>query len=131
MNYTSFVSRAIIVSGMVLCGANTFALTTITSKASLDTYLKDNTVVVLKVGIPGCEPCRQMEPELSKMEKEFPEAIFLGLEGGKYESFATSLGARAFPTVIIFKDGKQVKKTVGYTKGKVADIKKTIQGCTK
>lgn len=63
-----------------------------------------------------CMPCRMLAPTIDEMAEEFAGKATVGkLDIDANQEVAASLGISAIPTVILFKDGKPVKKFVGLT----------------
>ncbi len=72
-------------------------------------------IVVVDFWATWCGPCRETAPEMEKV------AIALGDNGKVYKvdvdqekSLAEKYNIRSIPTILVFKDGKQVAKNVGY-----------------
>ena len=62
---------------------------------------------------PWCGPCKMIPPLMEEMSKEFPEVRFLKLNVDENPQISQTLGISGVPTMIIFKDGKQVDSRVG------------------
>jgi thioredoxin 1 len=61
-----------------------------------------------------CAPCRMMAPILNDVAKELPEGKLVGkLNIETYQSMAQKFNVRNIPTLILFKDGKEVNRFVG------------------
>ena len=61
-----------------------------------------------------CGPCRMQAPILAELAKELNEKIkVIKVNVDDNESLAVKYGIAAIPTLILFKDGKAVEKTVG------------------
>ena len=74
--------------------------------------LNSNTPVVVDFWATWCGPCKMLAPELEELAEE-------GAKVGKVNvdeegELAMKFGIMSIPTVILFKDGKIEKKTVGY-----------------
>ncbi len=61
-----------------------------------------------------CGPCVMLAPELEKLDKENLGVEILKIDTDSHPSIAQDFGVSAIPTVLLFKDGKQVKETKGY-----------------
>ncbi len=76
-------------------------------------YLSSKKVVIVKIYAPFlCKPCNSLAPEFQKASNNFAQhndIAFLEINGNK----AKSLGVKNYPTVIIYKDGREVMRHVG------------------
>lgn len=63
-----------------------------------------------------CGPCRQQTPIIDQLEKEFKDkADFRKVNVDKEGDLATEKGIFVVPTLILEKDGKELKKWMGVT----------------
>ena len=61
-----------------------------------------------------CAPCRMMAPILNDVANELPDGKLVGkLNIETYQSMAQKFNVRSIPTLILFKDGKEVDRFVG------------------
>ena len=61
-----------------------------------------------------CAPCKMMAPVLNDVANELTENAYVGkLNIEQYQSMAQQFNVRSIPTLIIFKNGKEVKRFVG------------------
>ncbi|MBQ9520014.1 MAG: thioredoxin fold domain-containing protein [Acholeplasmatales bacterium] len=63
-----------------------------------------------------CGPCRALHPVLEELEGE-STIPFYGVDVDDEGELAESLGIQSIPCIIIFKDGQEVSRSIGY-KGK-------------
>jgi thioredoxin 1 len=60
-----------------------------------------------------CAPCRMMAPVLNEVSEEI-DKVFVGkINIDEYQSVAAKYNVRNIPTMIIFKNGKEVDRIVG------------------
>lgn len=70
--------------------------------------------VVVDVWAPWCGPCRVMGPEFEKVAHALePKARFLKLNSDNEQQLAGALNIRGIPTMILFKDGKEIDRVSG------------------
>lgn len=61
-----------------------------------------------------CAPCRMMAPILNDLSNNLPEGKYVGkVNIETYQSMAQRFNVRNIPTLILFKDGKEVDRFVG------------------
>lgn len=61
-----------------------------------------------------CAPCRMMAPVLNDLANDLPEGKYVGkVNIETYQSMAQRFNVRNIPTLILFKDGKEVNRFVG------------------
>ena len=61
-----------------------------------------------------CAPCRMMAPILNDVANELPEGKKVGkLNIETYQSMAQKFNVRSIPTLILFRDGKEIDRFVG------------------
>ena len=65
---------------------------------------------------PWCGPCKAQTPVIEALEKEFKGKVeFQKVNVDEDEATAREKGVRAIPTLILEKDGKELKRMVGFT----------------
>lgn len=82
---------------------------------------KENFYEVIKSGektlvdfwAPWCGPCRMLGPIIEEIANEVPNQVGK-VNVDEEEELATKYGVSSIPTVIVFQNGKEVARTVGY-----------------
>jgi thioredoxin 1 len=70
--------------------------------------------VLLDVYGDHCQPCRQLAPTIDKLAMHYQDrAKVLKMESGANPELAGGLAVSAVPTVMAFRDGKEVGRLVG------------------
>lgn len=82
----------------------------ITSEEEFEKEIKEGNLIV-DFSATWCGPCRMMEPVLEELSSKIK--IFK-VDIDELEVLTRKLGIMSVPTMIIYKDGKEVKKVVGY-----------------
>ena len=73
-----------------------------------------NKVVLVDFWAAWCAPCRMMAPVLNEMAGELGGNKRIGkINVEEYQSLAQQFKVRGIPTMILFKDGKEVNRFVG------------------
>ena len=60
-----------------------------------------------------CGPCKMFGPVFEEVSKE-KDINFVKLDVDKYSDIAREYGVMSIPTVILFKDGMEVKRFTGF-----------------
>ncbi len=60
-----------------------------------------------------CGPCRLMTPVVEDIAKEMPDVKVYKLNVDDYPELTANFKIMSIPTILIFKDGKEVDQTVG------------------
>ena len=98
------------------CGAALFPETVpdVTTPVFDKQVARSSIPVVVDVWAPWCGPCRVMGPEFAKTAQAMqPDLRFLKLNSDEQQQAASRLGIRGIPTMLLFKDGKEVGRVSG------------------
>lgn len=73
-----------------------------------------NRVVLVDFWAEWCTPCKMMAPVLNDLAEELTDDTRVGkLNIEQYQSMAQRFNVRSIPTLILFKNGKEVNRFVG------------------
>jgi len=73
-----------------------------------------NNVVLVDFWAEWCAPCKMMAPVLNEVAGELNGNLYVGkLNIEQYQSMAQKFNVRSIPTLILFKNGKEVKRFIG------------------
>lgn len=81
--------------------------------ADFDEFVKNNPKVVVDCWAAWCAPCRMLAPTIDEIASEKPDVKFAKLDVDKNRAVPTKYGIMSIPTLLYFKDGKLVDKTLG------------------
>jgi thioredoxin 1 len=71
-------------------------------------------VALIDFNAPWCGPCRLQEPILEKIAEAFNGTVMIGaVNVDRHMDIASSYGIQSIPTIIIFKNRKEVKRFIG------------------
>ena len=73
-----------------------------------------NRTVLVDFWAGWCVPCRMMAPVLNNLAEELNGNAFVGkIDVEQYQGLAQKFKIRNIPTMVLFKDGKEVERFVG------------------
>ncbi len=70
--------------------------------------------VIVDFWAPWCGPCKMMAPNFERAAQEFPlKARFAKVNTENEQNLGARFGIRSIPTIIVFKDGREVDRVSG------------------
>jgi thioredoxin 1 len=72
----------------------------------------DETLTMVDVWAPWCSPCKTLGPIIERVSEESGVKL-LKINVDEAKDLSSSLNVRGIPTVIFFKEGKEVDRIVG------------------
>lgn len=75
--------------------------------------IKDG-VVLVDFYADWCGPCKMVAPIIEELANERSDTKFIKVNVDEHEDIAKEYGIMSIPTMIVFKDGKEVKKNIGF-----------------
>jgi thioredoxin 1 len=88
--------------------------TVVTDQNFEQEVLKSETPVLVDFWATWCGPCRMVAPVLEEIATERDNVRIAKLDVDANPITAGRFGVRAIPTMILFKDGKEAQRLVGY-----------------
>lgn len=97
---------------LLLCSSALFAsVKSITDEKEFNDQIARGTTVV-DFYATWCGPCKKLGPIIDKLSDEM-DVSFVKVDTGA-SKLGNKYGVSSFPTVVIFKDGKEVNRFVGF-----------------
>ena len=81
--------------------------------ANFDEFVKNNPKVVVDCWAAWCAPCRMLTPIIDELAEEKADVKFAKLDVDKNRAVPSRYGILSIPTLLYFKDGQLVDKTLG------------------
>ncbi len=69
---------------------------------------------VIEFSSDDCPPCKVLKPLLEEIEREIPEIKFFEVNISNSKEISNQVNIFGVPTVIFIKNGKEIKRTVGF-----------------
>ncbi len=84
------------------------------NKEGFEKALEQGAPMLVDFWADWCGPCRMLAPTIDKLADKFDGRVAVGKVNVDEEGeLAQSYGVMSIPTVVLFKDGKEVERTVG------------------
>ena len=81
-----------------------------------DELLKGQMPVVCDFFATWCGPCKMLAPVMEEVSKEFADkAVFVKVDVDENPELARRYGIMSIPLVVVFKNGEEAAKSLGYT----------------
>ena len=81
---------------------------------SFDKALQEEKLVMVDFWAEWCGPCRMLGPVIEDLGKQYEGKALIGkVNVDEEQELAIRYGVMSIPTVILFKDGKEVDRKVG------------------
>ena len=85
------------------------------TEAELETLLAQHSIVILDFFAPWCGPCIKMMPAVEKLSEEYKgKVLILKVDADANRAILTKYHIDEIPTFLIFKDGTQKMRAIGY-----------------
>jgi thioredoxin len=93
-------------------------------KSSFNTIINSNIPVLVDFHAEWCGPCKMLAPILKQVKKELEDAIkIVKIDVDKNQSLSVKYQVRGVPTMILFKNGKQIWRQSGVIqKNEIIDV---------
>lgn len=76
--------------------------------------LKSNRKVLVDFYADWCGPCKMLSPIIDEISNDVDDIDFFKINVDNAEEISRRYGVMSIPTLIVFENGKEVKKSVGF-----------------
>lgn len=94
-------------------GRSAMAIVTVTKENFEKEVLQAEKPVMVDFWATWCGPCRMLSPIVDQLAEERADAVFGKVNVDEQQELAAQFGIMSIPTVVVFKNGKVVRQTVG------------------
>lgn len=94
-----------------------------------ENLLKRCRVVVADFWAEWCGPCRMIEPVVEEITRRYaPKVAVAKINVDENSDLTIEYSVMSIPTLIVFNNGREVKRLVGYYPGLARDLIRTLEG---
>ena len=89
---------------------------------NFNTFITSNKLVVVDFFATWCGPCRALSPYIDELATNHHHILFAKANIDETPTIANELDVKSLPCVIIFENGKEINRVVGFNKTKLQAI---------
>ena len=83
------------------------------TKDGFDKALSQGKLMMVDFWASWCGPCRMLGPVIEQLDNQYPDVVVDKVNVDDEQELAMRYGVMSIPTVIFFKDGKEIDRKVG------------------
>ena len=89
---------------------------------NFNAIITSNKLVVVDFFATWCGPCRALSPYIDELSANNHHILFAKANIDETQDIANELDVKSLPCVVIFKNGKEINRVVGFNKQKLQAI---------
>lgn len=83
------------------------------TKDGFEKALSQGKLMMVDFWASWCGPCRMLGPVIEQLDNQYPDVVVGKVNVDDEQELAMRYGVMSIPTVIFFKDGKEIDRKVG------------------
>ena len=83
------------------------------TKDGFDKALSQGKLMMVDFWASWCGPCRMLGPVIEQLDNQYPDVVVGKVNVDDEQELTMRYGVMSIPTVIFFKDGKEIDRKVG------------------
>ena len=83
------------------------------TKDGFDKALSQGKLMMVDFWASWCGPCRMLGPVIEQLDNQYPDVVVGKVNVDDEQELAMRYGVMSIPTVIFFKEGKEIDRKVG------------------
>jgi thioredoxin len=104
------------------------SVASVTDSSFEQEVLKAEKPVLVDFWATWCAPCRMIAPVVDELHSELGDRVrIVKMDTDANPQTPSTLGIMSIPTLIIFKDGRPVDRTIGYRSNLKSDLKQKLE----
>lgn len=88
-------------------------MVTINELDKFNKAISEHDTCVVKIGTGWCGPCKLVEENIKKIEKDYSDVYFINVDAGESDDIVDEYNIRNVPVVLVFKNGQCDSRTTG------------------
>ena len=88
-------------------------ITEVTKETFENEVLKSDKTVIADFNADWCGPCQMLKPTIDQLASERDDVKFVSINIDEQDDLAYEYNVSSIPCLVVFKDGKEVKRSVG------------------
>jgi thioredoxin 1 len=109
------MTLSLLAKGYIIMMEDTHTVKSIDDNEFQNFVLEAESPVVVDFWAPWCGPCRMVSPIVEELSKEYGDRVrFAKMNTDDNEVTATQFGIFNIPTLVIFQNGREVNRLVGF-----------------
>lgn len=85
------------------------------TESDFDSMVNANSLVLVDFWATWCGPCKMLAPVIESLAEEYAgKAVIAKVDVDQEKGLAQRFGVMSIPTVVVFKDGKELAREIGF-----------------